>query len=66
MGKPRRKIRPMKRETQCGTKNAFATQEEADKAAFRPRGMLSRVGYMTSYRCRFCKHWHYGHPAGFK
>ncbi len=66
MGKPRRKIRPMRRESQCGDKKPFATLEDAEKAAFRPRKQLLRVGFMAAYRCRFCKQFHYGHPPGFK
>ena len=62
MSKPRKKIRPQRREIQCGSKQAYATEDEASNAAYRPRGMLIRGGFMAAYRCRFCKLWHYGHP----
>ena len=66
MGKPRKKMRPQRRESQCGSKRAYATEEDASNAAYRPRGMLVRSGFMAAYRCRFCRLWHYGHPQGFK
>lgn len=66
MGKPRKKTRPKQRDKERGTKRAYQTMEEAERAAFRPRSMLRTVGFMTGYRCRICRLFHVGHPPGFR
>jgi hypothetical protein len=58
MSKPRKKIRA----SACDGKRAFDTEEAASAAAKVPWKMLSRIGFMSAYKCRRCKKYHYGHP----
>ena len=62
MAKPRKRSRAKpKASKMCAGKLAFVTEEEAQNAAYRPKEMLSAWGYMSAYKCKFCKFYHYGH-----
>jgi hypothetical protein len=59
MSKPRPKTKGHTRS--CANKQRFATEEEASRAAYRPKSIRQGTGYMGSYRCKKCRYWHFGH-----
>jgi hypothetical protein len=47
-----------RRARMCGTKRAFATEQEAEDAAYRHRMETGEA--KQAYLCDFCRHWHIG------
>lgn len=50
------------RRKMCGSKQAFASEGNAEACIARLRRERKTTGWLASYRCQFCGAWHIGHP----
>jgi len=48
------------RRNACGQKRRYPDQTAAKRAIWLGREMWR--GYVNAYLCKFCGHWHIGHP----